>query len=234
MEEADRLRPLIARIGRTGLPAWSRSRNIAWKKISRWARCSRMRRPGSRPICAAAGCSSFLAEPLLEPPCGSPASSIIRSTTASMSPAHGAARRRVPHLGQAAPCEARAEPVRAALPISCPMSTGSLADLNAPLPEPCGRRPHARLRRAAGHLQLRLPARRLASRGAGRAGAGAGPRRASRSPTATASPASSARTSRPRESACASWSAAGSISSTAPRCCAGPPTSRPMPGSARC
>ena len=37
--------------------------------------------------------------------------------------------------------------------------------------------PHARLRRASGHLQLRLPARRLASRGAGRAGAGAGARR---------------------------------------------------------
>ena len=35
-------------------------------------------------------------------------------------------------------------------------------------------------------------------------------------------------------SACASWSAAGSTSWTAPRCCAGPPTGRPTPGSARC
>ena len=56
---------------------------------------------------------------------------------------------------------------------------------------------------------------------------------ASRSPTATASPASSGRTSRRRSWASASWSAAGSISWTAPRCSAGPPTSRPMPGSAR-
>ena len=36
-----------------------------------------------------------------------------------------------------------------------------------------------------------------------------------------------------KETASASWSAAGSTWSAAPRCCAGRPTGRPMPGSAR-
>ena len=70
--------------------------------------------------------------------------------------------------------------------------------------------PHARLRRAADHLQFRLPARRLASRGAGRAGAGAGPRRPG------AHRPQQPRRHRPGapagqgNGACASWSAAGS------------------------
>ena len=64
-----------------------------------------------------------------------------------------------------------------------------------------------RLCRTAGHQQFLVPARRLASRRAGADRGGARPSRRSRSPTATASPASCARIMRRRRSASGSSSA---------------------------
>ena len=116
----DRLRPLIAELCGTGLPAWSRSATSPGRSLARRARY-RTRPHGSWPICAAAACSSSRR-----------ALARCRACELALELDHpvydclyvaalDAFARRVPDRRPAASCEAGAEPVRAGClsPVRC-------------------------------------------------------------------------------------------------------------------